>query len=910
MKKIVFIGLLTCLAQGIRAQNQDNMTAEERKETLESLEFYYKMDTGLLFKEALEDQGPSKRLIHPYTPWEAWYKTHTSDEGIADYLFSFDDISLRSVEKKPDVCRIYFRGGPTEAGQYLSRKTCGLWENYYHLDTQENCYGFRKEVFYDLDIDLEMELSTADGRKVYIDTEREVIKYEGENWGDRWYGIELPLTTPLSQIAKGHITLKLIAPQQYDNVEVSTSQTFPQEVCLGDGKFTVEKIDSMGFILSTDTATKKQLDGLEYLYSENGTYYKPSHSGNYDGDLKDILKYDRYHPSFEEWLTHNGIDTTRLKTTAERYFDSDDTSGRIGKNFYTGISGERLLIYRPTQERVVATATLSFPPSEHAPQVTIDNALCHEILRTLLGHKTEENPQATTTEVTQEDCTAEELLLSLGEAPRNPAAEAFDFATPDQLPEMNTTAYAIGYYVGYELLAREGLTAKFYKKSYAQWLHKGYEAGVKHSREIISRDDTPIVPLLESTEDLTQRLCCYWGIWLGALCPSEKEVVKEVDALIDHVMTTCRTQYSANNRHEYAEYEYCLRLQEAWEEYLTGEMNYAYNSTHPQLAPSYPVSDHFSDASIPAHWIDTLLTDADSSIEALRRAAVAKFEPSDVEGGAPALKNNTLLSVGEHNALLASNELISYAAGVVQAERIMRSEEAVPTERGAEFINALHTEEGRAFICRSFAAGVQTATALMPRNGQKEALTQAIKEAYEKGRLNGKPFEFGSYAVMYYRMAAAWDTPSGASGRAIDTKAVIAGFSDFVEKRLKMGAEYAISLMNSRAALVMDLGERTCASPLQKDFREVKAIDPMTLIPAPMERVLPKIVSAIGIEGRLTARLTIEADGVISKVELSEGVDPRLAEMLTDALYRMRFTPAQVGDTCVARIIEVPFIFR
>lgn len=919
MKTIVFTGLLTCLTLGASAQNHNQMNMEAKKEAWEGLKMLYKFDTGDIFRK-LDNSTQAERNVLEQVPWKEWEQRHRDKaEEIGNFLFQFGDASLQAVEDNPQACRILFRGGAPEERNYSQRMSLGLWEKNYHRDEAGNCYGFRKTTFYDLDLELQVQLTDRNGVPVYIDTEAEALRFEAhKETKEAWLGIELPLTAPLSQIAAGNIKLKVYAPQEYDVVTVECADTASHShLKLGDRIFDIRKIDRTGFLLAADAETMERLKGLEYLYSDDSTCYKSTSMFSHVGDLEEILAYDGHTPTFEEWLAAKNIDPQQPEKALERFLNGEEqeepASKPLGKSYRTGLCGERLSLYIPAGEQHVA-ATISLPLSSagQQPQASVDTAVCHGILSRLLIQ-----PSTTPKEYSEE-----ELLEILKDAATDPAPEGLDFATPDNPEtELEETAYAIGYILGHELSWLYSMTAATYKKTYAEWFHKAHSLGVGHSAEIIAQNEMAFSQMTASTNDEAARVCIYYGSRLGAYHPQGQKELKAVDALILHVLKTCRTRYDPNVEKEYAEFEYCSRLRKAWEDYLTGEMNRAYNMAYPPFIPSYPISDHFFDAQVAPYWTDPSLQDEALTPAQRLAAARAKFEDAPIAGAAPRWKDGCCLTVGERNALLASNRQISYATGVEQAEQMMRAEQTVPEKLRTDFRNAFLTDNGQTLLINSFAAGVHTCKTLFVRYRDmlendndaapfKQALQKALQEADRKGYLEGMAFAAGTHAVQYYRICAAWDMPTGASGQNLNEQAVIDGFGDFVQKRLKMGVEYAHTLTSGRAAAVMDLGERECATSFQKDFHEVQAIDPLTLMPAPIERVLPGIMSSIGLQGQLTALLTIEADGTLSKVETHGKADPALAEAVTDALYRMRFTPAQVGETCVARVLEIPFFFR
>jgi len=55
--------------------------------------------------------------------------------------------------------------------------------------------------------------------------------------------------------------------------------------------------------------------------------------------------------------------------------------------------------------------------------------------------------------------------------------------------------------------------------------------------------------------------------------------------------------------------------------------------------------------------------------------------------------------------------------------------------------------------------------------------------------------------------------------------------------------------------------------------------------------------------------VVIEADGAVSKVEITSSPHPALSETVTDCIYRMRFMPAKYDGKCVASVAIIPVSF-
>lgn len=72
---------------------------------------------------------------------------------------------------------------------------------------------------------------------------------------------------------------------------------------------------------------------------------------------------------------------------------------------------------------------------------------------------------------------------------------------------------------------------------------------------------------------------------------------------------------------------------------------------------------------------------------------------------------------------------------------------------------------------------------------------------------------------------------------------------------------------------------------------------------------LPQEVAGQNIMGKVMATVVIEADGAVSKVEITSSPHPALSETVTDCIYRMRFMPAKYDGECVASVAVIPVSF-
>ena len=316
--------------------------------------------------------------------------------------------------------------------------------------------------------------------------------------------------------------------------------------------------------------------------------------------------------------------------------------------------------------------------------------------------------------------------------------------------------------------------------------------------------------------------------------------------------------------------------------------------------------------------------------------AVGKFEFPDLKGAPGRLKEGCQLTAQERDALLAPNDRISYAVGVVQAERLMKDKEM------ESFFSFFYLPERQELLFEAFERGMRTARELFAKAEEKAGnevyaadadltdLTKAFRleaeKAKEEGPARGAAFDYGMEAFGLYRSCAVCDLPQVntdyATGRLLDVPAALQGFRDYIQKQLKMGVQYASSILCRRAPAVMDLGNREPAEGGYSDkleylqaFQEVRFLDPDSGQPAFMQSVVarliqrPQEVIEQGISGRVNAEVTIEADGSVGEIAVIGTSHPALTKVVLDGLYRLRCTPAMVGNQGVATKLIIPVIF-
>ena len=177
----------------------------------------------------------------------------------------------------------------------------------------------------------------------------------------------------------------------------------------------------------------------------------------------------------------------------------------------------------------------------------------------------------------------------------------------------------------------------------------------------------------------------------------------------------------------------------------------------------------------------------------------------------------------------------------------------------------------------------------------------------------------GMDAVEIYRAGAEWDISEKqtASGLRLDKDRVLEGFRDYLEGHLKMGVEYARTLTKGRNAIDWHLYEKdteTIDLP-ENGFQPAIPLHITTGTSSEWSAelsqmiTLPQEVVGQNITGKVMATVVIEADGAVSKVEITSSPHPALSETVTDCIYRMRFMPAKYDGECVASVAVIPVLF-
>mgnify|MGYP002702974533 FL=1 len=200
-----------------------------------------------------------------------------------------------------------------------------------------------------------------------------------------------------------------------------------------------------------------------------------------------------------------------------------------------------------------------------------------------------------------------------------------------------------------------------------------------------------------------------------------------------------------------------------------------------------------------------------------------------------------------------------------------------------------------------------------------KAIKAELNKAYRQNVVYGYVFMNGMDAVEIYRAGAEWDIPEKqtASGLRLDKDRVLEGFRDYLEGHLKMGVEYARTLTKGRNAIDWHLYEKDTETIDLSETGFQPAI-PLNIetgsqseLSAELSQMLtlPQEVAGQNITGKVMATVVIEADGAVSKVEITSSPHPALSETVTDCIYRMRFMPAKYDRKCVASVAIIPVLF-
>lgn len=411
MRRILSTVLLACLVLGAWAQNKKKMTEEEKKEAMEQLEVFYQFETGTAFS-GLDSLAENQEFKQDMLPWEKWadkFKHKSFKNGLSRLFMCFDKAFIEPNKDSSIFCNLMLRGKEEDVSSYFGgRQGSGLWEKYYHEDGNGNFTGFCKELFFDLETDLQLHLTDKQGKPAYIHPEKDIYLLEGGDYAKNkdmlniWFGLQIPLTVPYQEITGGHISLSFYMPQEYDRITVPIKDfgDKPVQVTWGSKTFSIEKVDNNGFIISADAETLDKLKGMKRLYHRDGNWYEPSSSTATTGDLDKILKNSTRKITFEEWLKENGIDPNNLEETLKYFMEDEvseedtgtDDAGVTGKHYRIALQGDSLLLYMPVEKRRKIAEITVFAPSEgEASRLIINRERCNELIEWLCTEKSPDN---------------------------------------------------------------------------------------------------------------------------------------------------------------------------------------------------------------------------------------------------------------------------------------------------------------------------------------------------------------------------------------------------------------------------------------------------------------------------------------------------------------------------------------
>lgn len=510
------------------------------------------------------------------------------------------------------------------------------------------------------------------------------------------------------------------------------------------------------------------------------------------------------------------------------------------------------------------------------------------------------------------------------------AASKVQFPQPgDKIDVLDPIVYSLCYITAYDRLARKSVKVKTYRKEYAPYIHAGYDFGVKHWKEIVLKDYSSLRKQLRGIAESTgmERICFRNGALMGAYSTNPYPELDYIDAAISDVLKQVRKHIASENeisRHYYT-------LSDKWFSFFDGEKERYYDIAN-HNRPYFLCQEHADDALILPEWIDSAAVSngvADSEVLA---SAIAKFDAPAAPDGIRKLKADMLLTPEERNVLLAPNDMISYAVGVAQAEWIMQYKWFIGEVHRADFDAMLLPPESRPAVIAAFENGLRSAMAITERFRNailsqdsdsiclmnKDMKTE-LNKAYGQGPVYGYVFMNGMDAVDIYRTGAEWDIPEKqlASGLRLDTEKVLEGFRDYMNGHLKMGVVYAWTLTKGRNAIDWHLYEEDteAVNLSENDLRPVTPISIETGTPSEWEAILSQMIETRqevkeqALSGRVKAAVIIEADGSVSKVEITSSPHPVLSETVMDCIYRMKFIPAKYNGDCVAFVAIIPVLF-
>lgn len=532
---------------------------------------------------------------------------------------------------------------------------------------------------------------------------------------------------------------------------------------------------------------------------------------------------------------------------------------------------------------------------------------------------TEEEPDIVETKDTVENTTIEKETVAKVQFPQ----------PGDKIDMLNPIVYGLCYTTAYDMLDRKSVKVKTYRKEYAPYIHAGYDFGVKHWKELILKDYSSLRQQLQDIEEKTgqERSCFRSGALMGAYSTNPNPELDYIDAAISDVLKQARKHIASENEMSRQYYT----LFDKWFSFFNKEKERYYDIAN-HNRPYFLCQEHADDALILPEWIDSTTISNDIPQSEALASAIGKFDSPAAPDGIRRLKDNMRLTPDERNALLAPNDMISYAVGVAQANWIMEYKWFIGEAHREEFDAMLLSPGNRPAVIAAFENGLRSAMAMTERFRNailsqdsdsiclmNQDMKTELNKAYGQGMVYGYVFMNGMDAVDIYRAGAEWDIPEKllASGLQLDTEKVVKGFRDYMNGHLKMGVEYARTLTKGRNAIDWHLYEKDTETVnlSENDFQPVTPISIETGTPSEWDAVLSQMIETRQevkeqkLSGRVKAAVIIEADGSVSKVEITSSPHPVLSETVMDCIYRMKFIPAKYNGECVAFVAIIPVLF-
>ena len=212
-------------------------------------------------------------------------------------------------------------------------------------------------------------------------------------------------------------------------------------------------------------------------------------------------------------------------------------------------------------------------------------------------------------------------------------------------------------------------------------------------------------------------------------------------------------------------------LSDKWFSFLCKEKERYYDIAN-HNRPYFLCQEHADDALILPEWIDSATASNDITQSEALASAIAKFDSPAAPDGIRKLKDNMRLTPDERNALLAPNDMISYAVGVAQADWIMEYKWFIGETHRKEFDAMLLSRGNSPAIISAFEDGLRSAMTMTERFKNailcqdcdsiclmNKAIKAELNKAYRQDVVYGYVFMNGMDAVEIYRAGAEWDIP-------------------------------------------------------------------------------------------------------------------------------------------------------